>query len=680
MKDGGTFGLRSNAIVVSYRIYDFDLTSVRNRDFLAKMKSGSHGSCVFHLRVSLFSVLSSPPYDNHYTHLPHPRVMEGSARSSHLFDTRRPHPATTPYHGAGSRTTTTTFRRLQPDLLPVRLERSRLQATLDHRDDDPRLMMGAGRGSTAVAPLCHASSCSSTSLSQRLRRAVINDDLNTARRLSQRAIAEQASTPARPGGAGVAAVSSPTSRGAIIRNITTPRPPTTTSSSRRVPHYPQGSIESETLLAHLSSLELAIMYGCSVGMVEWLLDMGHEEGDGQDGGWEWTRDEWGRSVPHLAAIAGRADIVATYCGRFDARDVADLLDTAGDVTPFPAPTPSSSTATHPSPPIASLPTHGRTPLHDAAMRGYDAVVLVLLSRGSDPRRLDGYGNTALHYASSFGHLTTLQILMDAAAAPPPAVAAAAAAAGAQHGDEGGNSDEEEDEDEVIGGGGMSSALFGIKNDGGFSAADYAFTMSDRAALEALGRKWFADSRERERRRKAIAAERERERERAAAVTQAARAGTQGAGASGASTTTSTVQEKRTAAATSSTTTPAAPSAATPSTRPTRRASTLERLKSGAKDVVSGAVVAIASSSPRSPRASSPRPPTSPTPTPRATSPRAAGVAGSSSSSPPGSPSRRGSTTATTGGGGMGMGMHQHQHPRLAAVAGPPVGFTPVSGE
>ena len=57
---------------------------------------------------------------------------------------------------------------------------------------------------------------------------------------------------------------------------------------------------------------------------------------------------------------------------------------------------------------------GRTPLHIAALRGYHRIV-VLLVKGADVNKLDASDNTPLHYASEFGSLECVMVLLESRA-------------------------------------------------------------------------------------------------------------------------------------------------------------------------------------------------------------------------------------------------------------------------
>ncbi|CAO1636952.1 unnamed protein product [Jaminaea pallidilutea] len=554
---------------------------------------------------------------------------------------------------------------------------------------DPRVMLGHSGLTAAVPPRTSNSEPStSTSIAQRLRRAIINNDLAAARRLAAHASALAASRCRPPGHDDTAGgdesdveadyhtsyqahhedvkfgratrrgwkrqrellasencITCPGSSGKYacangacatsacssmppfsIRNLSpcAIAPPshersrftdgrgTHPSTSLCLPQPPPPySIEAE-MQGHRTSLELAIVYDCSIQLVEWLLENGHEEHDAttsnsghlNDHEWDWvvpTKDDQGRTMPHLAALHNRADIVALYCshmhfllsvpriarmvrqeraepwerrGPYEGpRDSVDggspdlgtkddeLVTLKGTDTEPPTrrpshiPTPSiersiedlslvdhrraqGHRAAH-SPddaqdliaalldaaPVFSSSSgawssrdQGRTALHGAAMRGYDSVVLTLLDLGADPRRQDVLGNTALHYASSFGHVSTLQLLIEAEKVdghPTHKVSGRRLGAHDQSKARASFLHRVPSTDSTNGRGARlrstdsshldgppspttpttSHSIFSIKNDAGFSAADYAFTQKDRAALEALGRRWFAESRE-----------------------------------------------------------------------------------------------------------------------------------------------------------------------------------------
>lgn len=436
----------------------------------------------------------------------------------------------------------------------------------------------------------HARTPPRTRLSQRLRRAIINDDLVTARRLaahaselaqrvgsydipsnsaaarawqSQRATLleedfiapSRGDTPSTPqfsirniGSSGASAMLvspsfSPRSDMAAHKSADQPSgpfhlsPPTThhrdpTSSAAILPSnnnashaincpkppFPRESIDAE-LDSTKSSLQLALEYGCGIEMIDWLLEMGHEQ---HNGSLNITRDHLGRSMAHLAAIYNRPDIMALYCShvhflltvpKIAAAAAQEAERAASDdyksttsassrpVSPFgthvdsesqvegnsskdqrqrPAPVPLPQRESSPTPSqgvkgvespdgqkqiediLDSFDSNaGRTALHDAALRGHEECVRLLLELGASIDSADLSGNTPLHYASSYGHLTSVQLLIE-----------------------------------------KGGAQFTLRNDGGFSAADYAFTMGDRAALEAFGRKWITDQKDKRKKKKA----------------------------------------------------------------------------------------------------------------------------------------------------------------------------------
>lgn len=543
----------------------------------------------------------------------------------------------------------------------VRKERDAANARLARQQEDPKAMLG-GRDACAslrsrLPPIANPST--STSISQRFRRAIINDDLPTARNIVAHANAllqqgwkdrsdvgvghQDSPVPEHLGPAGPRAhlrqrqilladqtndfrltqLQTPSNRALprfCVRNlsdgfleteqVTTYDGHGSSASLNRYvqrpesfPMYPRGSIEAEAD-GTKSSLELAIIYGCGIELVEWLLEMGHEEAAfaTKRGIWQrdrsaeemddvlFTRDQCGRSIPHLAAVHNRPDVVSLYCShihyilsfppklptqtnnekrlsehqpgrtsgslspkqrlgdgegspfmplheqgfpRFERNDlktdielaqVEDVHTTedAGQIVAAlldSSPVMLAETSSHRDPYTASNPfaADGRCALHDAAMRGYDAVIITLLELGADPRRLDSYGNTALHYASSFSHVTTLQILIEA---PAPSTQSPAANHRAVFSDSSVILPTSPQWPSENGSGKVSAAgvlessvsaavlgnIFGVKNDGGFSAADYAFTFGDKATLEGLGRRWFAENRETARRKVRQAAE------------------------------------------------------------------------------------------------------------------------------------------------------------------------------
>ncbi|KAK0565183.1 Target of rapamycin complex 2 subunit avo2 [Tilletia horrida] len=131
-----------------------------------------------------------------------------------------------------------------------------------------------------------------------------------------------------------------------------------------------------------ASLVLAIERGTRVEMVAWLLEMGHEA-DGP------SADDDNNSVFALAAIYNRCDVIELYSAHPDV-DVPALIS-------------SKSTS------------EGRTALHWAAMKGHDEVIRRLLSLGADVDAFDANLNTPLHFASAWGHLTSVQLLKEVGA-------------------------------------------------------------------------------------------------------------------------------------------------------------------------------------------------------------------------------------------------------------------------
>ena len=61
--------------------------------------------------------------------------------------------------------------------------------------------------------------------------------------------------------------------------------------------------------------------------------------------------------------------------------------------------------------------NGRTPLHEAAVYGREAIVPVLLAAGANPNVADRYGGTPLHSAAYYGREATVQLLLTAGAEP-----------------------------------------------------------------------------------------------------------------------------------------------------------------------------------------------------------------------------------------------------------------------
>jgi ankyrin repeat protein/L-ascorbate metabolism protein UlaG (beta-lactamase superfamily) len=68
---------------------------------------------------------------------------------------------------------------------------------------------------------------------------------------------------------------------------------------------------------------------------------------------------------------------------------------------------------------AAEPRHGKTVLHEAALRGYSAVVSELLAAGADKNAKDKAGHTPLAYALKYGNAAAADVLRKAGAAEVP---------------------------------------------------------------------------------------------------------------------------------------------------------------------------------------------------------------------------------------------------------------------
>ncbi|KAE8257149.1 hypothetical protein A4X13_0g2549 [Tilletia indica] len=130
-----------------------------------------------------------------------------------------------------------------------------------------------------------------------------------------------------------------------------------------------------------SSLILALEHGTGVEMVEWLLEMGHEE-DGP------STDNDNNSVFALAAIYNRCDVMERYSIHYV--DVTSLIRSRSA-------------------------SEGRTALHWAALKGHDAAIKLLLSLGANVDAFDNDHTTPLHFASAWGHITSVQLLKEVGA-------------------------------------------------------------------------------------------------------------------------------------------------------------------------------------------------------------------------------------------------------------------------
>lgn len=140
-----------------------------------------------------------------------------------------------------------------------------------------------------------------------------------------------------------------------------------------------------------TSLHLAASIGC-LPICQLLLDLGHE---GQQDAPQISLNENYETPLHLAAQKGHTDIVQLLCERC----------------------PTS---------ISRRDIRGMNALMCASMGGHDTVVQLLLTfalgglEGSEETRnvldaVDHDGNTALHYATMYGHLLVLRTLLAAGA-------------------------------------------------------------------------------------------------------------------------------------------------------------------------------------------------------------------------------------------------------------------------
>ncbi|EPQ30950.1 uncharacterized protein PFL1_01139 [Pseudozyma flocculosa PF-1] len=152
-----------------------------------------------------------------------------------------------------------------------------------------------------------------------------------------------------------------------------------------------------------------------------------------------SNDIYGHNVLHLAALYDRADVIYAY-STYSSIYVAVPMSELVDRCSF----------------------HDRrTPLHLACIKGHEDVARQLLDLGATIDAPDREGNTALHCASAWGHLSLVQLLIE------------------------------------------RGCSFATQNQDGFTAADFAFTHSVKAALEAFGRAQF-EARKRTRRGQAAA--------------------------------------------------------------------------------------------------------------------------------------------------------------------------------
>lgn len=383
----------------------------------------------------------------------------------------------------------------------------------------------------------------SASLSDRFRRAVQSDDLPSAKRIFERATGQSESSSTSfdirnqtmmPSHTSASLYASHTHRaagGAAYHPYSTQhaRPfhseealgICTALSASQYNTARQSRIRERNREANRakSSLALAVESGASMEMIQWLLNMGHEQGD-------FSRDTRGCTAVSLAAQYNRTDVIEACCidavahaatlhhqhsliygypinlnaleDEEDEENVDDdqasgsdgglspalTLVTAAASTPSRRPSPSpislhitdGTSVDHSGQPknvdgddkssaggsselddivgvtiqrLLDCPDElGRTALALASMKGHEASVRLLIDLGATIDLGDYEGNRPLHYASAYNQLIVVQMLIE------------------------------------------RGCSFAVKNVLDFTAADYAWNLSLKSALEAFARAQF----------------------------------------------------------------------------------------------------------------------------------------------------------------------------------------------
>ncbi|SPO28724.1 related to HOS4 - subunit of the Set3 complex [Ustilago trichophora] len=316
-----------------------------------------------------------------------------------------------------------------PIPLPRGAKQPYLNRTAQHKEHEHTV------SSCAPGP----SSLSRTTLSQRFRRAIQQDDLSSAQRIAARAFELQflprttfheafnqssnQSSPLPPKAALRAAEAQrPSSAHPFdVRNV---EPVSERIGLTKQHHHHHRkytlAVHDEPLTDTAStadpSLVIAIKSNADVELVRWLIEMDHEQKAP-------SVDADGNTILHLATLYDRSDIIyaySTYTNSHVAATLSDLID-------------------------ADTMHDRRTALHLACIRGFDDVARQLLDLGADVDLQDRAGNTALHFASAWGHISLVQLLIER---------------------------------------GCSLA---VKNVEGSTPSDYAYSHSVKEALETMGR-------------------------------------------------------------------------------------------------------------------------------------------------------------------------------------------------
>lgn len=251
---------------------------------------------------------------------------------------------------------------------------------------------------------------SRTTLSQRFQKAIEQNDLELAQRIATRAFGLQ--THRRPSAYKALeppGVTSPVPSKAALRAARAQRPSSTnpfdirnvepvcdTAQASRQHHhhhhwkYSLAAPEPSSFRAGTcteSSLILAIKSHADIEMVQWLLEMGHEHRGP-------SIDVDTNTVLHLAALYDRADIIQPYIASVSRvlSSITDLVD-------------------------AQTLQERRSALHIACIKGFEDVARQLIDLGAHLDLQDRGGNTALHFASAWGHLPLVHLLFERGCSP-----------------------------------------------------------------------------------------------------------------------------------------------------------------------------------------------------------------------------------------------------------------------
>ncbi|KAL7415195.1 ankyrin repeat-containing domain protein [Mrakia frigida] len=169
-----------------------------------------------------------------------------------------------------------------------------------------------------------------------------------------------------------------------------------------------------------TSLSWAAICG-NEDMFEWLVIQGGHDDD------ELSRDSENNTILHLLASLPSKTLTPPHrIVRFDSGCAIRMASIYHDRFSFV---------------LDWANTLGKTAMHVAAQEGNQAFVRLLMDLGADFDLPDVFGNTPLHYASAWGHLSVVQLLI------------------------------------------TSGCQFAARNNEGFTASDFAYSISLQGALQ-----------------------------------------------------------------------------------------------------------------------------------------------------------------------------------------------------